>query len=80
MPELHLTAHPRTLYRTRLGSLWRTGSRGRPPHAVICLALGPTYSWIDRGFEYPIILGFVALTITTHGGVWSVDRHIGWEL
>lgn len=49
--------------------------------AVICLVLGPTYPWIDRGMEYPIILGFVALIIATHGGgAWSVDGRIGREL
>lgn len=48
---------------------------------VICLALGPTYPWIDRGFEYPLILGFVALLIAIHGGgVASVDRLVGREL
>lgn len=36
--------------------------------AFICLALGPTYPWIDRGFEYPLILGFIALMISIHGG------------
>jgi putative oxidoreductase len=49
--------------------------------AVICAALGPTYPWIDRGIEYPIILGFAALLIAMHGGGrWSIDRMIGREL
>jgi putative oxidoreductase len=49
--------------------------------AVICIALGSTYPWIDRGFEYPLILGFVALMISIHGGgKWSVDRLIGREV
>lgn len=49
--------------------------------AAICVALGPTYPWIDRGIEYPIILGLVALTIAMHGAVaWGVDRLIGREL
>ncbi|HWU97737.1 MAG TPA: DoxX family protein [Oxalicibacterium sp.] len=49
--------------------------------AVICIALGPTYPWIDRGFEYPLILAFVALTISIHGGgKWSIDRLVGREL
>lgn len=48
---------------------------------VICLALGPTYPWIDRGFEYPLILGFVALLIAIRGGgAASVDRLVGREL
>lgn len=49
--------------------------------AVICLALGPTYPWIDRGIEYPLILGFIALWIALQGGGrWSVDRLLGREL
>jgi putative oxidoreductase len=49
--------------------------------AFICLALGPTYPWIDRGFEYPLILGFVALLISIRGGgSLSADRLIGREL
>lgn len=49
--------------------------------AFICVALGPTYPWIDRGFEYPLILGFVALLISIHGGgTWSADRWTGREL
>ena len=47
----------------------------------ICVALGPAYPWIDRGFEYPLILGFVALLIAIHGsGAPSIDRRIGREL
>jgi putative oxidoreductase len=49
--------------------------------AVICIALGPTYPWIDRGFEYPLILGFVALMISVHGGgKWSADWMLGREV
>jgi putative oxidoreductase len=49
--------------------------------AAICFALGPTYPWIDRGIEYPIVLGLVALTIAMHGsGAWSVDRLLGREI
>ena len=49
--------------------------------AVICLALGPTYPWIDRGVEYPLILGFIALWIALQGGGrWSADRLLGREL
>lgn len=48
---------------------------------AICYALGPTYPWIDRGIEYPIILGLVALAISIRGGgSASVDRLIGREL
>ena len=47
----------------------------------ICVALGPTYPWIDRGFEYPLLLGFVALLIALRGGgALSLDRRIGCEL
>lgn len=47
----------------------------------ISVALGPTYPWIDRGIEYPLILGFIALTISVHGGgPYSLDRRIGREL
>jgi len=49
--------------------------------AAICFALGPTYPWIDRGIEYPIILGFIALLISMNGAVaWSVDTRSGREL
>jgi len=49
--------------------------------AAICFALGPTYPWIDRGIEYPIVLGFIALLISMHGAVaWSVDTRLGREL
>lgn len=49
--------------------------------AAICFALGPTYAWIDRGIEYPIILGFIALLIAMHGSLaWSLDGVLGREL
>ena len=49
--------------------------------AFICLAIGPTYPWIDRGIEYPLILGLVALLIAIRGGgVWSIDRQLPREL
>ncbi len=49
--------------------------------AFISIALGPTYPWIDRGIEYPLMLGFVALLISIHGGgPYSIDRQIGREL
>lgn len=47
----------------------------------ICFALWPTYPWIDRGIEYPLMLGFVGLLISIHGGgPYSADRRIGREL
>ncbi|GLK54504.1 putative oxidoreductase [Methylopila capsulata] len=49
--------------------------------AVICWLLGATYPWIDRGFEYPLMLGFTALFIAFRGGgPLSLDRMIGREL
>jgi putative oxidoreductase len=46
----------------------------------VSIALGPTYPWIDRGIEYPLILGFVALLISARGGgVYSIDRLVGRE-
>ncbi|MCC5810992.1 MAG: DoxX family protein [Ectothiorhodospiraceae bacterium] len=48
---------------------------------VICFAIGPTYPWIDRGIEYPIMLGFVSLLLAVRGGGrYSVDRRLGVEL
>ncbi|WPG41160.1 DoxX family protein [Variovorax sp. EBFNA2] len=48
---------------------------------VICYLLAPTFPWIDRGFEYPLMLAFVALCITTRGsGRGSVDAWLGREL
>jgi putative oxidoreductase len=45
---------------------------------AICFALGPTYPWIDRGIEYPIILGVVALLLAMNGSVaWSIDTRLG---
>jgi putative oxidoreductase len=47
----------------------------------ISIALGPTWPWIDRGIEYPVMLGFVALFISFRGGgPFSLDRLIGTEL
>jgi putative oxidoreductase len=48
--------------------------------AVICLALGPTWPWIDRGIEYPFVLGLIAFLIAIRGGGdLSIDRLIGRE-
>ncbi len=35
---------------------------------VICWLLAPTFPWIDRGFEYPLMLFFTALLIAARGG------------
>lgn len=41
----------------------------------ICVALGPNYPWVDRGIEYPIILGLIGLSIATRGGGgFAIDR------
>lgn len=47
----------------------------------ICFTLWPIYPWIDRGIEYPLMLGFVGLLISIHGGgPYSADGRIGREL
>ncbi|WPB56976.1 DoxX family protein [Xylophilus sp. GOD-11R] len=41
---------------------------------VISWLLAPTFAWIDRGFEYPLMLAFVAFFMLTRGaGPVSVD-------
>jgi len=40
----------------------------------ISIVLGPTWPWIDRGIEYPVMLFFVALAIaTTAKGWWPLN-------
>ncbi|QXI42861.1 DoxX family protein [Pseudomonas wayambapalatensis] len=34
----------------------------------ISYALGPTWPWVDRGIEYPVILGSLALYMAIRGG------------
>lgn len=34
---------------------------------VICYLLGPTYPWIDRGIEYPVVLALIAFCIACRG-------------
>ena len=47
---------------------------------VISWLLAPIFPWIDRGFEYPLMLVFVALFITARGsGRGSVDAWRGHE-
>ncbi|NMO16968.1 hypothetical protein HPC49_12220 [Pyxidicoccus fallax] len=42
---------------------------------------GSTWSWIDRGIESPVMLGFLSLFLSFRGGgALSVDRAIGSEL
>jgi putative oxidoreductase len=48
---------------------------------VISGILAPTFPWIDRGFEYPLMLAFVALCLVARGsGGCSVDAWRGREL
>jgi putative oxidoreductase len=48
---------------------------------AICVALGPTWPWIDRGIEFPFLMLFLALFMAFKGsGRWSLDRVIGREL
>ncbi|MGN6091991.1 MAG: DoxX family protein [Luteibacter jiangsuensis] len=47
----------------------------------ISYALGPTWPWIDRGIEYPVLMFFLAAYMAAHGGGrWSLNRLIGREL
>jgi len=42
---------------------------------------GHGFSWLNRGYEYPLLWGFVALAIALRGGgPFSLDRKIGREL
>ena len=48
---------------------------------AISVALGPTWPWIDRGIEYPVMLGFAALLFAfMGGGRFSLDRRLGLEV
>lgn len=41
----------------------------------ISYALGPTWPWVDRGIEYPVILGSLALYMAIRGGGrFALDR------
>lgn len=49
--------------------------------AGICYALGPTWPWIDRGIEFPVLMLFLALYIAARGGGrYAVDRKIKYSL
>ena len=40
----------------------------------ISIAMGPAWAWIDRGIEYPVMLGLVAVYLAARGGGrWSAD-------
>jgi len=43
--------------------------------------LGPTWPWIDRGMEYPVLLAFLSFYILFRGaGRHSLDHTLGREL
>lgn len=43
--------------------------------AGIGYALGPTWPWLDRGIEYPVLMGVLALYMVTRGGgAHALDR------
>ena len=49
--------------------------------AMICLIHYPKWAWIDRGMEYPFLMGLVALHMSFRGGGrFSADGLIGREL
>lgn len=44
---------------------------------VICYLLGPTWVWIDRGIEFPVLMLFLAVFVSFKGsGRYSVDALI----
>ncbi|MCM5678840.1 DoxX family membrane protein [Schlegelella sp. S2-27] len=48
---------------------------------VICYLLGPTWVWIDRGIEFPVLMLFLAVFVSFKGsGRYSADRLIGVEV
>lgn len=48
---------------------------------VICFIHAPTFAWIDRGFEYPLMLSLVALYLSVRGGgPYSIDRLLSKEV
>ncbi len=43
----------------------------------ISCALGPTWPWVDRGIEYPVLMTFLALYIAVRGsGSLALDRKL----
>lgn len=61
-----------------------TGFLVRPVALIIAIemvgisyALGPTWPWIDRGIEFPVLMGFLALYMAARGGGrFSVDEKL----
>jgi putative oxidoreductase len=49
--------------------------------AGISYVLGPTWPWIDRGIEFPVLMGFLALYIAVRGGGrYAVDRKLKYSI
>ncbi|NYT84307.1 DoxX family protein [Pusillimonas harenae] len=49
--------------------------------AGISYALGPTWPWIDRGIEFPVLMGFLALYIAVRGGGrYAADRQFKYAI
>ncbi|MFL9672725.1 MULTISPECIES: DoxX family protein [Pseudomonas] len=48
---------------------------------TIAYLLGPTWPWIDRGIEYPVLLALLSLYLVFRGaGRYSLDNALGKEL
>jgi putative oxidoreductase len=46
----------------------------------ICVALGPTWPWIDRGIEYPVLMAMLAAYVVVRGGgAYAVDGRMPWS-
>lgn len=47
----------------------------------ISYALGPTWPWIDRGIEFPVLMGLLALYMAVRGsGRCSVDEQLRFSI
>jgi len=47
----------------------------------ICFVLAPAWVWLDKGMEYPVLMGLLALHIAFKGaGRYSIDKAIGREI
>ncbi|CRL45046.1 DoxX [Sodalis glossinidius str. 'morsitans'] len=45
--------------------------------AGISYALGPTWPWFERGIEFPVLMGFLALYMVARGGgAWALDARL----
>ncbi|MDL5367109.1 DoxX family protein [Xanthomonas sp. NCPPB 2654] len=46
--------------------------------AAISYALGPTWPWLDRGIEFPVLMGALALYMAARGGGrYALDTRLG---